>query len=137
MLVTAVDKRTDSTKAATRVEVRLGSEALKDAVFELWDCQTREEMAPLELDRYVTARKLVRKQRFENAKVVLSSPAPKHAESLNLLGVIYEALGDFNNARQCYGKAASLNGECWAAQMNARRVYELHLFGRSRIPMYL
>ena len=107
------------------------------AVSELWDGQTRADMDAPELDRYVMARKLVRKQRFANAKVILSSPVPKHAESFNLLGVIHESLGDFNNARQCYGKAASLDGDCWAAQMNARRVFELHTFGRSRIPMYL
>lgn len=118
-------------------QTELSRRRLKDAVSQLWDYQTRAEMDGPELDRYAIAKRLVRKQRFASAKVVLSSPEPKHAESFNLLGLIHESFGNFDDARKCYGRASTLDKECWAPQMNARRIYELHTFGRSRIPMYL
>ncbi len=110
---------------------------MKAAVSLLWDGQTRSKMDDAELDRYATAKRLIRKKRFERARKILATPEPSHPESLNLLGVAYEALGDHNSARQCYGRAFSADRDCWAASMNFRRIYELEVLGNSTIPMYL
>ena len=113
------------------------SRKLKDAVASLWDRETRSEIEEEELNRFASAKRLIRKRQFERAKAVLQFPHPVSAESLNVLGIIHELLKDFNSARSCYGQARSVDKNCMAAQMNGRRIYELHTFGKSAIPVYL
>lgn len=107
------------------------------AVSLLWDYQTRAEMNEDESHRFASAKRMLRKRRFSRAKAILISPRPTCAESFNLLGLIHEALGEFNDARKCYGEASTIERDCTAAQMNARRLYELYTFGHSDIPLYL
>ena len=109
----------------------------RGAVSELWDCETRSEMEAPELRRFSVARKLFRAGVVECAREALGTPEPKYAESFNLLGVIHESLGNFDEARKCYGKARSLDKNYLAAQENGCRIYELFAFGHSAIPMYL
>lgn len=109
----------------------------KRALSLLCDYQTKADMSEDELRRFASAKRMVRKRNFARAKAVLSSPRPACAESLNLLGVIHESLKEFDAARKCYGDAGLADKDCTAAQMNARRIYELHTFGHSDIPLYL
>ena len=50
----------------------------------------------------------------------------------NLLGLLTELQGQFNEARKNYGKAIRLDGKFAAAQQNMRRMYELREFGQSK-----
>lgn len=136
-LISAEPINRSSTTGKKRSGAGLVVRSMKAAASLLWDGQTRTKMDDAELDRYATAKRLIRKKRFESARKIMATPEPKHPESLNLLGVVHEALGDNDNARRCYGRAFSTDRDCWAARMNGRRIYELDVFGSSTIPMYL
>jgi hypothetical protein len=108
----------------------------KDTVARLWDCQTRAEMTGREQEQYGAAKRFFRECQFTCAKEVLASSTLQHAEALNLLGLVHESLKEFEPARKCYGKAVLTDKHYLAAEMNLGRMYELHTFGRSSIPMY-
>jgi FixJ family two-component response regulator len=78
---------------------------------------------------------------LDEAQALLEVAAEKRnqhaAEYFNLLGVLYEAQRKWRLARKCYGRAmTSANGH-EPAQLNMRRLYELHTFGKSSQPVVL
>jgi len=81
-------------------------------------------------------RKALRLAEFDNAESLLTKAAERNAKSsaayFNLLGVLYEAQHKWRLARKCYGKAMRADKSYEPAQLNMRRLYELHTFGRSR-----
>jgi CheY-like chemotaxis protein len=72
---------------------------------------------------------------FSSAEMLLTKAAEareqQSAEYFNLLGVLYEAQRKWRLARKCYGKAVAADRKYEPAQLNMRRLYELHTFGRS------
>jgi DNA-binding NtrC family response regulator len=59
------------------------------------------------------------------------------AEYFNLLGVLYEVQRKWRLARKCYGRAISSDGQFEPSQANMRRLYELHTYGKSSLPILL
>ena len=49
-----------------------------------------------------------------------------------LCGVIHELLGETSGAMMCYGAAARADPDYEPAIRNFRRMYEIHMFGRSK-----
>jgi len=72
---------------------------------------------------------------FTSAESLLSKAAEareqQNAEYFNLLGVLYEVQRKWRLARKCYGKAIAADRKYQPAQLNMKRLYELHSFGRS------
>lgn len=130
-------KPLSSKVAVEDVELDNDLNASRKEISLLWGEQTRYEMDESELARLGLAKRLIRKRQFARAKAVLQFPCPTSSESLNVLGIIHEALKEFDSARECYGQARSKDKNCQAARLNGQRIYELHLFGRSAIPVYL
>jgi tetratricopeptide (TPR) repeat protein len=54
------------------------------------------------------------------------------AEYFNLLGVLYEAQGNWRMARKCYSKGMAANRSYAPAEANMRRFYELYTFGETK-----
>jgi hypothetical protein len=78
--------------------------------------------------------------RIGEAEAILRSIAacpPRHADWLNLMGVIYESHGDWRRARRFYGKAMRADRDFAPAKQNMRRWYELFTFGRTNLPVAL
>lgn len=80
-------------------------------------------------------RKSMRQADFTSAESLLTKAAETReqqtAEYFNLLGVLYEAQRKWRLARKCYGKSIAADHKYEPAQLNIRRLYELHSFGRS------
>ena len=78
---------------------------------------------------------------FTQAESLLETAAQRRnqqaAEYFNLLGILYEAQRKWRLARKCYGRAISTDGKYSPSQMNMRRLYELHTFGKSSQPVIL
>jgi DNA-binding response OmpR family regulator len=72
---------------------------------------------------------------FTSAESLLTKAAETReqqtAEYFNLLGVLYEAQRKWRLARKCYGKAIAADRKYEPSQLNMKRLYELHTFGRS------
>jgi CheY-like chemotaxis protein len=99
----------------------------------------RLAVAPILRDSYEAVldkiRKSLRMAEFESAEALLMKAAGRRdqhsAEYFNLLGVLYEANGNWRLARKCYGKAMSADKHYEPALINVRRIYELNTFGRT------
>jgi len=78
---------------------------------------------------------------FTQAESLLETAAQRRnqqaAEYFNLLGILYEAQRKWRLARKCYGRAISTDGKYSPSQMNMRRLYELHTYGKSSQPVIL
>jgi Flp pilus assembly protein TadD len=67
----------------------------------------------------------------------LSGPEARTAAWFNLMGVVFEAGGDWAQARRYYGKAMRADRRFAPAEQNMRRWYELFTFGCTRWPVAL
>src|SRR5438045_2192222 len=54
---------------------------------------------------------------------------------LNLLGIVRQAQGRWNDARRLYRKAVRADRRFLPAEQNIRRFYELDTFGSTRLPI--
>jgi DNA-binding response OmpR family regulator len=61
----------------------------------------------------------------------------RDAPYFNLLGVLYEAQGNWRLAKKFYHKAMRADRKYAPAEHNVRRVYELESFGRTTVPVAL
>jgi len=86
----------------------------------------RRALATADLAEAETLLETAAKQRNQHA-----------AEYFNLLGVLYETQRKWRLARKCYGRAMATDHEHEPAQLNMRRLYELHTFGKSSQPVVL
>jgi DNA-binding response OmpR family regulator len=72
---------------------------------------------------------------FTSAESLLTKAAETReqqtAQYFNLLGVLYEVQRKWRLARKCYGKAIAADRKYEPSQLNMKRLYELHTFGRS------
>ena len=59
------------------------------------------------------------------------------AAFLNLIGAICEGHNQWRRARKFYGRAMRANRAFEPAQLNLRRLYELHTFGGCQQPVEL
>jgi tetratricopeptide (TPR) repeat protein len=78
--------------------------------------------------------------RWDEAEETLNSGNNLHfpdASVLNLLGIIYQARRQWKQARRFYGKATVVDPSYAPAEQNLRRLYELHTFGRTDLPILL
>jgi Flp pilus assembly protein TadD len=73
----------------------------------------------------------------DQAEMLLTSGLleAKDAGRLNLLGVICEKRGRWNDARRFYGRSVRADRSYPPPRENIRRWFELDTFGRSRIPV--
>ena len=91
-------------------------------------------------DRYEHAieriRKSLKTSDLESAQNLLANVANKRDEHLaeyyNLLGVLYEAQGNWRMARKCYSKGMAADRTYAPVEANMRRFYELYTFGETR-----
>lgn len=63
--------------------------------------------------------------------------AGRDAPYFNLLGVLYEAQGNWRLAKKFYTKALRADRSYEPAERNVRRMYELESFGRTSVPLTL
>jgi tetratricopeptide (TPR) repeat protein len=78
--------------------------------------------------------------RFSEAEETLTSVSHLRfpdASVLNLFGIIHEARRQWKQARRFYGKATVVDPNYAPAEQNLRRLYELHAFGRTDLPILL
>src|SRR5256885_11647514 len=59
------------------------------------------------------------------------------AVRLNLLGIVFQARGQWRRARRFYGKAMRADRSYLPAEQNMRRLYELDTFGATNLPIAL
>jgi hypothetical protein len=59
------------------------------------------------------------------------------ASVLNLLGIVHQARQQWKQARRFFGKAMVADRNYAPAEQNLRRLYELHTFGRTNLPILL
>lgn len=73
------------------------------------------------------------------AGALASNPAATigDAASLNLIGVVCQARGQWRRARRFYGKAMRADRSYAPAEQNMRRIYELFTFGTTNLPIAL
>jgi CheY-like chemotaxis protein len=78
---------------------------------------------------------------LDSAQALLETASQRRnqqaAEYFNLLGILYESQRQWRLARKCYGRAIATEGKYQPAQLNMRRLYELHTFGKSSLPVEL
>lgn len=81
-------------------------------------------------------RKALKTADLENAENLLANVAnrrdERQAEYFNLLGVLYEAQGNWRMARKCYSKGMAADRKYAPVEANMRRFYELYTFGETR-----
>jgi tetratricopeptide (TPR) repeat protein len=76
--------------------------------------------------------------RWDDAEKTLSDERSVHdAKVLNLLGIVYQARRQWKQARRFYGRAMKADRNYAPAEQNLRRLYELHTFGRTDLPIAL
>jgi tetratricopeptide (TPR) repeat protein len=77
-------------------------------------------------------------ERWDDAEKMLTSErALRDASFLNLLGIVHQARRQWKQARRFYGKAMKADRSYAPAEQNMRRLYELHTFGRTDLPIAL
>lgn len=78
--------------------------------------------------------------RWDEAEKTLTSErerALRDAGFLNLLGIVCQARRQWKQARRFYGRAMKADRSYAPAEQNMRRLYELHTFGRTDLPIAL
>jgi uncharacterized protein HemY len=73
----------------------------------------------------------------EAERTITSEGDPDDARLLNLLGVVCQARREWKAARRFYGRAMKADRKYAPAEQNMRRLYELHTFGRTALPIAL
>lgn len=125
--------RTEVSQASSWIDRAIGMFIRRDPV---QDAARTESSSRVVRDACLS----LRLGRIGEAETILRSIAarpPRHADWLNLMGVIHEFRGDWRRARRCYGKAMRADRDFAPAEQNMRRWYELFTFGRTNLPVAL
>lgn len=66
-------------------------------------------------------------------EILAAANAPRDPRILNLLGIVHQGRRQWKHARRFFGKAMKANYA--PAEQNLRRIYELHTFGNTALPL--